>query len=443
MHRAPLLVSMLAAFAAGQEAPTVEAPQFASSCVRVLASPETDWKLMAACEARLALLPARDVMPLVASHELREMPSSRIGICPGSGSAEADRECPLSWRVHYSLRRVWDHQLKTAPIEELRPILVATSNGKMDDDFALVHLYRHNRRYSLPSEPTDPRDVVFSAAADRVMRDDKRSVEDRCAGASVLWTMGRQKDTVEVLLGMPSNREVILLLAGTATTEPRAVPKAFEFLEGVISKKPDNLYEKFLAADSVGRVLEPSLSDKSRFNPDIRDPKYHRPLEGAVLQQELLPELYWADTVANAVAWWKEHRDEYTPEALERRRIEEARAKAEAEERERAAAAERARNAEVPLGTGQWRRVTIGTVVTFPDERGATIYCANAWRTVRGAKESTEDHVAKHGTKRDISARFEVVHARGDALARVRFVGDSEVTWVASREVLQNAAAER
>ena len=72
-----------------------------------------------------------------------------------------------------------------------------------------------------------------------------------------------------------------------------------------------------------------------------------------------------------------------------------------------------------------------------------TIYCANAWRTVRGAKESTEDHVSKHGTKRDIGARFEVVHARGDALARVRFVGDAEVTWVASREVLENAAAER
>ena len=176
-------------------------------------------------------------MPLVASHELREMPARRIGICPGSGSAEADRECPLPWRVHYSLRRVWDHHLKTAPIEDLRRILVATSNGKMDDDIALVHLYRHHRRYSLPGEPSDPRDVVFSAAADRVMRDDKRSVEDRCAGASVLWTMGRQKDTVEVLLGMPSNREVIDLLAGTGTTRTARRPEGFRVPRGADPQK--------------------------------------------------------------------------------------------------------------------------------------------------------------------------------------------------------------
>ena len=213
-------------------------------------------------------------MPLVASHELREMPGSRTGrvmIWNGTGSAEEERDGPLPWRVHYSLRRVWDHHLKTASIEDLRRILVTTSNGKMDDDIALIDLYRHHRRYTVQGEPSDPRDVVFGAAAERVMRDDKRSLEDRCAGASVLWPLGRQRDTVEVLLGMPSSREVIGLLVGTGTSEPRAVPKAFEFLEEVIRRKPGSLYERFLAADLVGRVLEPALSGKSRFAPDMRD----------------------------------------------------------------------------------------------------------------------------------------------------------------------------
>ena len=184
-------------------------------------------------------------------------------------------------------------------------------------------------------------------------------------------------------------------------------------------------------------MLEAALSGKSNSPRIMRDPKY-----GSTIGS--LRQVYWSDTVANAVAWWKEHRDEYTPEALEtaaprKRRAPRPRPRNASGPRPRSASGTR----EVPLQTGQWRRVTIGTVVTFPDERGATIHCMNAGSTVAGAKKFTEDHVAKHGTKREIGARFEVVHARGDALARVRFVGDAEVTWVASREVLENAAAER
>jgi hypothetical protein len=427
---------LIVGLAVGQERSPLDAPNAASECLQRLCSADTHWKLFAACEERLKALPATEVMPLVSEHALDKMPAS-FGIWNGSGSAESERDGPLPWRIYYSLHRIWRHHIQHAPVDDLRRILVATSGGKMDDDRACVELYLDHRRYGVDGEPPDPRDVVFGATADRVLRDTKRELADRCAGASVLRMMGRQEETLDVLLELPSTRQVIELLAGAATIEPRAVTKAFEYVEATIQANPGYVHAAYFAALDAERVLD-ATSSKSRFAPDPSDPKYQPPPEGGGLKDE-----FFQETVDNALAWWKEHRTEYTPEALERRRAAEARAKAEAEEHERAAAAERERNKQVRLQTGQRRRVTIGTVVTFSTEHDVVQYILYAGTPTPSSQESAADHVAKYGTRRESGALFEVVDARGDCLARARFDGDSEVTWVFSREALENAAAER
>ena len=354
MHRAPILIFVLKIFAAGQETTTVEAPRTAAECVRVFASPGTHWRLFAACEARLEELPAGDVMPLVASHELREMPGSRTGrvmIWNGMGSAETGARRPAS------LARPLCAAAHLGPPSEDRADRGAPSDPR-------GHLQRQDGRrpragpsLSPPSPLQPPRRAgrparrgVQRGRGPRDARGQPASVEDRCAGASVLWTMGRQKDTIEVLLAMPSSREVIDLLAGTATMEPRAVPKAFEFLEDVISRKPGSLYERFLAADSVGRVLDAALSGKSRFSPDMRDPKYRRPLEGAVLNE-------FSRATGPTPSRTRSPGGKSTATSTRRKRSSGAASKKRAprprrRERERAAAAERERNSPSPAADG-------------------------------------------------------------------------------------------
>lgn len=427
----PVLL-LLAGLAVGQEGSPIDAPNAASECLQLLCSADTHWKLFAACEERSKELPATEVMPLVSVHALYGMPAG--GIWNGTGSAESERDGPLRWRVYYSLHRIWRHHIQYASIDDLRRILVTMSGGRMDDDRACVELYCNHRRYGVDGGPPDPRDVVFGAAADRVLRDAKRSLEDRCAGASALRMMGRQEETLDVLLQLPSTREVIELLAGTGTIEPRAVRKAFEYLEATIQADPGRVHAAYFAALDAESVLD-ATNPRSRFSPDSGDPKYQGGFR--------LPDEFFQETVDNALAWWNEHRNEFTPEALERRRTEEALAKAEAEEHERTTAAERARNKLVPLRTGQRRRVTLGAVVTFRTEHDAFQYLLYAGSSVPGSKEDAAEHAARYGTSRETGAAFEVVDARGDALAHVRFDGDSEVTWVSSKEALENAAAER
>lgn len=422
--------------AVGQEAATSnDAPATARECLERLGSDDTRWEVFADCEKRLLLLPAAEVMPLVAAHPLYALPARPIW--NGRGTPELERDGPLPWRVHWSLQRVWRHHLRYAPIDDLRKILVATSGGRMDDDLAYLTLFQHHRRFGVPGRRPDPRDAVFDEAAVRVLRDPRRSVEDRCEGASVLQGLGRRAETLEVLLRLPSTDRVIGLLAGTAEIDPRAVPKAFGYLEATIRDNPGQVHAAYFAAISVARVLQAS-SERCPFSPDPSDPKYQPPPEGGGLRDE-----FFQETVDNALAWWAAHRDEYTPEGLERRRAEEARARAEVEERERREAAEREHNARVPLQTGQRRRVTLGAVVTFATDRDAVQYLLHVGSSNRSSVDPAADHAARHGKSHAAGSAFEVVEARGDALARVRFDSDGEVAWASSREALENATAER
>jgi hypothetical protein len=81
--------------------------------------------------------------------------------------------------------------------------------------------------------------------------------------------------------------------------------------------------------------------------------------------------------------------------------------------------------------------------VTFPTDQGATQYRLYTGARVPGEKKLIEDWIAKNGTVHDVGSSFEVVEARGDALARVRFAGCAEATWVSSREMNENSAVER
>jgi hypothetical protein len=426
--RSALLSAVLAACVAGQEAGRAPAPESAEACVRAIVSAETTWQLVDACEKRLAGLPAREVMPLLAREPFVDMPGG--GIYNSGGSAERDRDARVEWRAFYSLRRVWDALMRNAEIEDLRIALVAASGGKTDDDLACVELYRHHRKYSKDGEPRDPRDRIFFEAGERVMRDSRRPADDRIKGAGVVLRQGARKAEVcEFALSLPIGPT--LFLPSTEgldrILEARVITRAFEHVEAQVAAHPDNVHFGYNAVRGLERIIG------RIFAPAHRDPKYRG-------EHGLKPE-FFSETVANALAWWKEHQQEYTPAAAESRRAAEDRAKAEADQREHAAGVERARNAAVPLKTGQRRHVTLGSVVTFPTEREATQYCIYAG-SPRSAK-AAEDWVSKHGTIHDLGTVFEVVQARGDALARARFLGDSEVVWVSSRQAAENAAAER
>lgn len=269
----------------------------ANHAMCTMVQPDIDWKLRAACETRLLALPAGEVLPLVAKQPLREM-GFDVAIWNGAGSAEGDQRAPWRWQVHYALSRVWEHHVAKTPPAQLRQILAAGADGQKDEAMARILIFR--KRHAADPE-------LFAVAL-AVMRDAKRSLAHRSEAAQALLELDRPdaysavcdfalaRSSLETMQNSLVAASIRAIRVG-AKPDRRLVRRLFEQIEAATKAAPDDpnagYFDALAAGDLVGQKFAP-------------DPK---PYDGGARRKDA----FFADTVQRALAWWRAHRNEFSP----------------------------------------------------------------------------------------------------------------------------------
>lgn len=281
-----LCLSHVAVAAVGE--PAVE------DCVRVMTSVSAPWAERGEAEDRLREFDAESVLGALLPHVSKGMPSLPVW---NSLGRDHDREAPIEWQVFYAVDRSWRHHLRGARSEKLGALLLEllsraeTASGRQRVLFDLSrhwHLDAEQPLQELVTEAEQDLIVRLAAGFDLMLHRGEAYHEmfiDLATGSS-----GDERREWWNLLVNPRHKSITGI-------DPAVVRLGFDVLAEELEANPDYVHGAYFIVCNLGNYLD------HEFKPDQSARKY-RGGHG-------LMDVFFADTVERALAWWEEHRSDY------------------------------------------------------------------------------------------------------------------------------------
>jgi hypothetical protein len=290
MRRKPIAMTLAMAVVliAGPVAFAAEPEAALEGLVSVMTDPAAAWQARCDTEDALKARPSQPVLQALLPHAGLGMPPGAIW---NSGGREFDQWAPVKWQIFYAVARSWSHHVSRLPKADAGRILVlllekaGSAGGRRQilNDLAI--------HWTPEAEP--PVAALFN---------DAQQPFPVRRGAGFCLMLHEGKKYHERLLDLARDADVeprkqwFDLLSDprhkrNAGYDPRVAVLGFELIEAELRKSPDYIHGAyFLAvktADYVG----------VEFAPNQGDPKYKG--------DRGMKEAFFADTVKNALAWWK------------------------------------------------------------------------------------------------------------------------------------------
>ena len=248
-----------------------------------------------AAEDVLSTKPAGEVLPALLPDVGKGMPPGGIW---NSAGREFDERAPAAWRTFYAVARVWDAQIRNVSDAGGAAIL-GEMLAKAPTETAKVRILHDIARRPWPGlEP-----VIAT-----LMKDGKESTGVRTAAALALILHGQGDYHADLLAAFEqqqthANRMTWLELLvnprhkAQSGVDRLVVVRGFDLVAAEKAASPGYIHGAYFLVLAIGRYVDHD------FMPSQIGPSYATATG--------LSEAFFADTVENALGWWREHRGEY------------------------------------------------------------------------------------------------------------------------------------
>jgi hypothetical protein len=264
--------------------------------IETVTSLKTTWEERHKAEKELKELPAVKVLPALFPHYVKRSNDPLAATTPGVPLGLEKTISPKA-QMRYILHRIWQHHLSKEPSPEIVKVLVdlLAKNSGVAEQVDLIQALR----YHWTDEAEKPVAKLF--------RDAKTDVSVRYS-AAVCLLENRGKAYHKQVRDYASTAPVELRRryferlatpphARLTGIDPIVVKMGFTLLEDAMQKRPASVIEASFLASHLEAYLGKT------FTPNQREEKYQG--------KNGLNESFFADTVANARAWWAKNKKEY------------------------------------------------------------------------------------------------------------------------------------
>lgn len=264
--------------------------------IDTITSLKTTWEERHQAEKELNELPAVQVLPLLFPHYVKRSNDSKAATTPGV-PLELEKTLSPKAQMRYILHRIWQHHVSGKPSPEIVNVLLdlLAKNPGTAEQVDLLHSLCH---HWLDSAEKPVAKIFRDAKADPGIR--------YAAAACLLENRGKAyhneirdyASTAPVEL-RPSYFDRLATPSHARLTgiDPIVVKMGFTLLEDDLQKHPAHVHRSYFLATRLEAYLGKT------FTPDQREKKYQG--------KNGLNEFFFADTVANARAWWAKNKKEY------------------------------------------------------------------------------------------------------------------------------------
>jgi hypothetical protein len=260
--------------------------------VAMMTDKTASWENRCAAEDELATQPPQRVLSVLLPHIAKGMPSPMIW---NSGGRELDKQAPVEWQVFYAVARSWNHAVAQLPKSESPKVLLSllkkaptpTAQQRILNDMVLhwtpdaedcVADLLTNKQHDFP--------VRWLSGLCLMIHEGKKYHDQflHLAKASDHHTEKKWFD----LLSDPRHKQ-------NAGYDPRVVALGFRLIEKERTISPNYVHGAYFLAIKTGNYIG------VEFKPDQRKAEYQG--------EHGLKEVFFSDTVKNALAWWESNKE--------------------------------------------------------------------------------------------------------------------------------------
>ncbi len=281
-----LTISLLLATAA-------QATSTAKELIATMTSGSAAWDVRCEAEDALKNLPPRDVLQALLPH-IKGMPSPIIW---NSGGRDFDKRAPVEWQVFYAVSRSWNKSVKALPQDSGGALLLSllrraeTTEARRRILMDLTHRWVPEAEAPvavLMKAPDGDLTVRTTAALALILHGeaDYHNLLVQYAQEGDFSTRKRWFD----LLSDPRHKK-------HTGIDPQIVQIGFDLILEDRKVSPNYIHGAYFLAIKTGHYIG------EEFKPDRHKPQYQGKQGG-------LTESFFADTVINAMGWWKDNRNE-------------------------------------------------------------------------------------------------------------------------------------
>jgi hypothetical protein len=264
--------------------------------IDIITSLKTTWEERHQAEKQLKELPAVKVLPLLFPHYVKRSSDFKTATTPGV-PLELEKTLSPKGQMRYILHRIWQHHVGGKPSPEIVNVLLdlLAKNPGTAEQVDLLHALRQHWLDNaekpvakLFRDANAEAGVRYSAAVCLLENRGKayhNEIRDYASTAPV----GLRQAYFERLATPPH--------ATLTGIDPVVVKMGFTLLEEDLQKHPGQVHGAYFLATRLEAYLGKT------FTPNQREEKYQG--------KNGLNESFFADTVANARAWWGKNKREY------------------------------------------------------------------------------------------------------------------------------------